>query len=135
MKVKNGYKIEKNGWKYISIKGKPYELGYAHGELLSKEIKEGINMLKFSLYDSHGLPFDFFIEVSNFFFKTKIQENYPELMEELKGILNGANKVGAGISIDEIILWNNAASLNYPLSKLQEYLDDVPEIKRKYGNI
>ena len=38
MKVKNGYKIEKNGWKYISIKGKPYELGYAHGELLSKEI-------------------------------------------------------------------------------------------------
>lgn len=71
MKVKNGYKIEKNGWKYISIKGKPYDLGYAHGELLSKEIKEGISMLKFSLYDSHGLPFDFFIEVSNFFFKKK----------------------------------------------------------------
>jgi hypothetical protein len=135
MKVKNGYKIEKNGWKYISIKGKPYELGYAHGELLSKEIKEGINMLKFSLYDSHGLPFDFFIEVSNFFFKTKIQENYPELMEELKGILNGANKHGAGITLDELILWNNAASLDYPLSKLEEYLNDIPELERKYGNI
>ena len=105
------------------------------GQLLSKEIKEAISYLKFNLYDNYGLPFDFFIEVSNFFFKKKIQENYPELMEELKGILNGANKVGAGITLDEIILWNNAASLDYPLSKLQEYLDDVPEIKRKYGNI
>ena len=134
MKVKNGYKIEKNGWKYISIRGNPYDLGYAHGELLSKEIKEGISMLKFSLYDSHGLPFDFFIEVSNFFFKKKIQENYPELMEELKGILNGANKHGSGITLDELILWNNAASLDYPLSKLEEYLKDIPEIERKYKN-
>ena len=152
MKVKNGYKIEKNGWKYISIKGKPYELGYAHGELLSKEIKEGINMLKFSLYDSHGLPFDFFIEVSNFFFKTKIQENYPELMEELKGILNGANKHGAGITLDELILWNNdhdifslrisselfphftdAVTDPYTLDFAKEELKKVGELAKKIG--
>ena len=55
-------------------------------------------------------------------------------MEELKGILNGANKHGSGITLDELILWNNAASLDYPLSKLEEYLKDIPEIERKYKN-
>ena len=135
MKVKNGYKIEKNGWKYISIKGNPYERGYAHGQLLSKEIKEAINMLRFSLYDSHGVPIDFFIEISNFFYKSVTEESFPEIMEELRGITDGANKHGANITLDEVILWNNAASIDYPMSKLSEYLKDMPELEKKYSNI
>ena len=135
MKVKNGYKIEKQGWKYISIKGSPYNRGYAHGQLLSNEIKEAIDMLKFSLYDSHGLPFDFFIEISNYFFKSKIEEKFSEIMEELKGITDGANKNGSKITLDQLILWNNATSVDYPLSKLDEYLKYMPELERKYGDL
>ena len=39
-KIKNGIRYEKNGWIYISIKGKPKERGYAYGYLCANEFKE-----------------------------------------------------------------------------------------------
>ena len=30
---------EKEGWKMVHVYGEPYERGYAHGYLLSKELK------------------------------------------------------------------------------------------------
>ena len=38
-KIKNGFSYEENGWKYISINGKPKERGYAYGYLCAKEFK------------------------------------------------------------------------------------------------
>ena len=40
MKVKNVIRYEKNGWIYLSLKGSPSALGYAHGFLVAKELKE-----------------------------------------------------------------------------------------------
>ena len=37
-KVKNGICYIKNGWTYISICCKPYERGFAYGELISQDI-------------------------------------------------------------------------------------------------
>ena len=54
MKIKNGLRYEKNGWIYISIKGKPSDVGYAHGQLVAKEIKEIFKMLDFMLYNGYG---------------------------------------------------------------------------------
>ena len=31
--------LEKEGWKKVHVYGDPYEIGYAHGYLLSKELK------------------------------------------------------------------------------------------------
>ena len=84
MKVKNGFKFNNNGWNYISIKGNPRERGIAHGKLLKEEIKEALKMMKWNLYDVHGLKMDFFIELSNFIFKKPIENNYPEFFDELK---------------------------------------------------
>ena len=56
-KIKNGIKSEINGWKCITIKGAPHALGYAHGQLLTKEIEEVRAMLKYSLYEDYGRPF------------------------------------------------------------------------------
>ena len=61
MKIKNGFKYEKNGWTYISIKGNPEDRGFAHGYLLANEIQRAIKTMKFSLYDEHGLDMEFFI--------------------------------------------------------------------------
>ena len=128
MKIKNGYKFELNGWTYISIEGTPYKRGFAHGYLLADEIKSSFNTYKFSLYDSTGLDLGFFLGVSNYFFKKPTQENHPEIFEELKGITDGANKRNAKISIDELILFNNMASIDYAMAHLSEYINDIPEL-------
>ena len=39
-KIKNGLSYQKNGWKYVSIKGKPKERGYAYGYLCADDFKE-----------------------------------------------------------------------------------------------
>jgi len=130
MKIKNGFKIKKNGWNYISIKGNATERGIAHGTLLKEEIKDALKMMKWNLYDVHGLKIDFFIELSNFIFKKPIEENFPEFFEELKGISKGAN-----VDLDELILWNNYASLDYAMPKISVFLDYIPAIKEKYGHL
>jgi hypothetical protein len=129
--VKNGTRTNKNGWICISINGKPYERGLAHGQLLATEIKESLNIYKFNLYDSHGLEMDFFIQLSNYVFKRPTEDNFPEFFEELKGIADGAN-----VPLDDLILLNNSASLAYALLKLSDYIDNMPqEFRDKYGKL
>ena len=61
-KIKNGLSYEKNGWTYISIKGKPKERGYAYGYLCAKNFKEIQQTLKFLMMEAYGQTWDFFIE-------------------------------------------------------------------------
>lgn len=130
MKIKNGFKFKKNGWNYISVKGTPNDIGVAHGTLLKEEIVECLKTMKWSIYDSHGLDLAFFVEISNFLFKKPIEEHFPDLFEELNGISKGAQ-----VNLDELILWNNIASLDYALPKLQIYLDKMPNLMKKYGDL
>jgi hypothetical protein len=86
--------------------------------------------MEWDLYDSHGLKIDFFIEVSNYFFKKPIETHYPEFYDELKGISKGAN-----VDLDKLILWNNLASLGYAMPKISLFLDNIPKLKEKYGSL
>jgi hypothetical protein len=129
-KIKNGFKYFKNGWNYVAIWGKPYERGLAHGKLLKSEINEALTTFKWSLLDSNGFDEEFFIEFSNFLFKGKIKDDFPEFFDELKGIADGA-----GVTVDEIILWNNSSSLDYAIPKLQEFLVNMPKLNKKYGDL
>lgn len=116
--VKNGSKYELNGWKCITIKGAPFARGYAHGQLMKAEIEEVRTMLKFSLYEDFGRPFEVFIEMSNDFFKPQIKTNFPELYEEIEGIAKGSNQ-----SIDFIVMWNCFVSLDYLYTSLSQVLE------------
>jgi len=118
IKIKNGLKTEINGWKCITIKGAPHARGYAHGELVKKELEEIYAMLKFSLYEDYGRPIETFIEISNDFFTPQIKTNFPELYEEMEGIAKGS-----GQSIDFIILWNCFVSLDYLYASLSQVLE------------
>jgi hypothetical protein len=75
MKTKNGISYEKNGWTYISIKGKPKERGYAYGYLCANMFKEIKQMLNFFVLESFGVEWDEFIKMVNDSFKemTKIK--------------------------------------------------------------
>jgi hypothetical protein len=112
-RIKNGFLYEENGWKYISIKGKPKERGYAYGYLCAKEFKEIQNTLPFIMMEKYGQTWDFFIKKVCNDFKKMTQDEFPEFYEEMEGITDGCNANGCKTTIDEIITWNFYLSIPY----------------------
>jgi hypothetical protein len=113
MKIKNGFSFNKNGWKYVSIKGKPKERGYAYGYLCAKEFKEVQGMLKYFIPESFGMEWDWFIKQINKDFKEMTKNDFSELYEEMEGIAEGCNANDCITTVDEIIAWNFYMSIPY----------------------
>ena len=111
--IKNGVSYKKNGWKYISIKGKPRERGYAYGYLCATDFKEIQKMLKFLMMEAYGMDWDYFIKEISKDFKEMTKKEFKEFYEEMEGIANGCNANGCTTSIDEIIAWNFYCSIPY----------------------
>jgi len=128
MKIKNGYSISKNGWKFMSIKGKPYERGYAYGELSASDFLKIQKMLSFFVLETFGKSWEHMVEEINKDFKKMTEEKFPELYEEMKGIAEGCIKGGCKTSIEEIIAWNFYISIPYWYS-----IKDNPEIGTREG--
>ena len=105
--IKNGVYYEKNGWMYISVRGKPKERGYAYGYFCAKEFKKVQEMLKYICYNDIGETWDFFIDATKNFFEEKIKKNFPEFYEEIEGIAEGCNAGGTKTTTSEILTWNN----------------------------
>ena len=100
------FKIEKNGWLYVHIEGKPYNRGYQHGTHVWKYLKKAIETTKFYCLYDYGKEWDFFIEAAKKIFKPVIKQHYAELYEEMEGIAAGCSAAGFQTTIDEIICWN-----------------------------
>ena len=112
-KIKNGKSFEKNGWKYVSIYGKPKERGYAYGFLCAKDFKEIQIMLKFLMLESYGYDWDFFIKAVSDDFKELTKKDFHEFYLEMEGIVEGCCANGTKTDIDEIIAWNFYCSIPY----------------------
>jgi len=112
-KIKNAIHYEKNGWKYISIKGNPKERGYAYGYICANEFKEIQKMLKFIMYEAYGKEWDYFVKEVNLDFKEMTKNDFTEFYEEMEGITEGCNANGCKTTIDEIIAWNFYCSIPY----------------------
>ena len=119
-KIKNGISYESNGWKYISIHGKPGERGYAYGYLCAKDFKEIQTILKFIMMEAYGKDWDYFIKEISDDFKDMTEKDFPELYEEMVGITEGLNAAGTKTTIDEIIAWNFYCSIPYWYSSVSE---------------
>ena len=113
MKIKNGFSLEKNGWKYISIKGSPRERGYAYGYLCADDFKEIKKMLEFFMLESYGNEWSYFVKEINNDFKEMTKLKFAELYEEMEGIAEGCNANGCKTDVDEIIAWNFYFSISY----------------------
>ena len=111
--MKNGFTYEKNGWKYIFIKGSPKERGYAYGSACAKDFIEIQKMLKFFIYESYGKTWDFFIEKIADDFKEMTENDFNEFYQEMEGIVEGCNANECKTTIDEIIAWNFYMSIPY----------------------
>ena len=98
--------MDKNGWIYIHIEGSPYDRGVAHGKLVVDDFKKMWESNEFITFFDTGIKWDFFIKSSNKIFKTYIKKNFPEYLEEMRGIADGLSSEGFARSLDDIIAWN-----------------------------
>ena len=88
--IKNGKKIYKNGFFYISVKGTPEERGYAQGFLIAERIVKFIRTYAFFLWTEHGRDITFFSNmVKDLFGKIVQSPDYNEYYLEMKGIASG----------------------------------------------
>jgi hypothetical protein len=112
-KIKNGLSYKKNGWTYISIKGKPKERGYAYGYLCAADFKEIQRALQFLMMEAYGMEWSYFIKEISEDFKEMTKHDFKELYEEMEGITDGCNANGCKTTLDEIIAWNFYCSIPY----------------------
>jgi hypothetical protein len=119
-RIKNGASYEMNGWKYISIYGKPRERGYAYGSLCVNDFKEIQKTLGFLMFEAYGKEWSYFVDEISKGFKEMTEKEFPELYEEMKGISEGLIDGGCKTTIDEIIAWNFYCSIPYWYSMVSE---------------
>jgi len=113
------------GWIYLHIEGKPYDRGYQHGYLMAREIPE---YLARCAYDLGGKPeqqsWDHFRTTANALFLRGFD---IEILEEMRGIADGANAHGAKwlnrkLDLTDIVV----ANVEIELSTLQDAVRVTP---------
>jgi Phospholipase B len=87
------YRYPTGGWIYLHIEGKPFERGYQHGHLMAKEIVQYMERCAADL-DSRGKKqsWDLSRTTANALFLRGFDQ---EILEEMKGIAEGASDAGA----------------------------------------
>jgi phospholipase B-like protein len=84
------YRYPAAGWIYLHIEGKPYERGYQHGHLMAREIPEYFERCAADLGDKEHWH-DYRTTVNALFLRGFDQE----ILEEMRGIADGASDAGA----------------------------------------
>jgi hypothetical protein len=109
--ISKAYVIEPDkadGWFYIHLEGKPYEIGFQHGYLLADALKEGFRVNRFGVKWDTGEDLKFFADAAERMWMDTISDEY---LDEMQGIADGATKAGFPVSLKEIIAWNGLEEL------------------------
>lgn len=134
--IKNGNRFTENGWLRVNVKGTPYEIGFAHGYLLSSELREIMTMLSFLTPNSYGITLEILSNVIYDIHSPIVKDNFPDIYQELKGICDGAVKSGfKELTIQQLFYWNCSVSIADMLSLANETISKSSELKKKYGHI
>jgi hypothetical protein len=84
------YRYPSAGWIYLHIEGSPYERGYQHGHLMAREIPEYLARCASSLGSKE--QWGQYRTTANALFLRGFDQ---EIMEEMRGIADGASDAGA----------------------------------------
>jgi hypothetical protein len=117
-----GYRYDDRGWIFLHIEGEPYARGYQHGFLLADEIAAYIR--KLSIAESGKDPAAGWTSLRLLADSLMLRGYDPELLEEMRGIADGAAKGGAkvdGRAIDliDLVTVNSAVDLGQLRSGLR----------------
>jgi hypothetical protein len=108
------YRYPNGGWIYLHIEGQPYERGYQHGHLMAKEIVQYLERCAAEL-DSKGKnqSWNLARTSANALFLRGFDQ---EILEEMKGIADGASDAGVKwenrrIDLIDIVVANTTVEL------------------------
>jgi hypothetical protein len=105
------YRYPAAGWIYLHIEGKPYERGYQHGHLMTREIPEYFERCASVLGSKEH--WDDYRKLANSLFLRGFDQ---ELLEEMRGIADGASDAGARwqdrrIDLTDIVVANTTVEM------------------------
>jgi hypothetical protein len=119
------YRYPVGGWIYLHIEGQPYERGYQHGRLMAKEIPQYMQRCAADL-DPKGKSktWDLARTTASALFLRGFDQ---EILQEMKGIADGASDAGARwegrpIDLTDIVVVNTTVELG----ELREALPVTP---------
>jgi hypothetical protein len=104
------YCYRENGWIFLHIEGEPYERGFQHGYHLAKDILKVFKNLSSITFINTGKEIEFFMEAAHRLFISKIDS---EFLEEMRGIIDGAEAAGETIPFDALLVMNGYIELIY----------------------
>lgn len=116
------YRYPAAGWIYLHIEGKPYERGYQHGYLMAKEIPEYLTRCAIELAGkAEEQSWDAYRTSANALFLRGFDR---EILEEMRGIADGANAGGAKfldrkLDLIDIVVANTTVELGELASAVQ----------------
>ena len=124
-----GYRFDRGGWKFVHLEGSPAEIGYQHGQLLSAEILDVLNVIKVETLHDTKRDWNFYRETGRKMFWPHID---PEYQQELEAIAKGAQSKGGKVDVWDIVALNGAIELpSYyvPWLNKQEHASNAPLIR------
>ena len=134
--IRNGSRYTENGWDRINVKGTPYEIGFAHGFLVSKELEEIIRTLSFTVPNTYGYSLDILSNVIYDIQSETVRANFPDIYKELEGILAGAISAGfKKLTIEKLFYWNCVVSIASMLTIVNKTVENDRVLKKKYGDV
>ncbi len=115
------YRYPTGGWIYLHIEGAPYERGYQHGRLMSKEIVQYMARCAANLADGKEQSWNFARTTASALFLRGFDR---EILEEMKGIADGASDAGATwdgrrIDLTDMVVVNTTVELGLLQDALQ----------------
>ena len=103
-----GYRWDENGWIYVHIEGEPYDRGKQHGHLVAEELATIKASLEYLTYQDYGMEWSYFVDSAAAMWPQMMDD---EMLNEIKGIADGANEAGTEITWEEILTMNGYEEL------------------------
>ena len=100
---------EQNGWIYVHLEGKPYDLGFQHGYWLAPEIQTTFRAAALVSEHDSKRPWSFFRTTAEKVLWPHIEKEYRE---ELQGIADGLKARGGKLDLWDIVAHNAMEELS-----------------------
>lgn len=106
--LQRAWRRDVEGWVFLHIEGAPYARGFAHGWLLAPELADALRVIEQLLVFDTGATLDYFGLAATEMWDGRLD---PELEQELRGILAGAQAAGVDVDWPRLLAWNGYPEL------------------------
>ncbi len=118
-----GYRFDRGGWMFVHLEGTPAEIGFQHGQLLSAEIADLVNVIKVETQHDTKRDWNFYRETGRKMLWPHIDAEYQQ---ELEGIAKGVQSKGVKLDVWDIVALNGCDRVAGVLRSLAQQAASKP---------